>query len=90
MLVDDAARWHRLLRAALLLIAIVTGCNATPTPPDERPGRVRPSGSEPDGQADPAAPPAVRTSAAPTGWGSSSSRGRRRCGSTPARRAGAT
>ena len=69
MLVDDAARWHRLFRAALLLIAIVTGCSATPTRPDEQPGSVRPSGSEPDGQADPAVPPPVRTSAAPTAWG---------------------
>lgn len=68
MLVDDAARWHRLLRAALLLIAIVTGCSTAPAAPDDAPpGTVKPSGSEPDGKADPG--PAVRTSAAPTRWG---------------------
>lgn len=72
MLVDDALRWHWLLRAALLVIAIVTGCSTAPPGPDEPPGTVKPSGGQPDGQADPGAPagvPPVRTSAAPTRWG---------------------
>jgi hypothetical protein len=68
VVVDDVARWHRLLRAALLLIAIVTGCTTAPAGPDQPPGTVKPSAGQPDGQADPGVPP-VRTSAAPARWG---------------------